>query len=90
MSCHAATGGPTLDGGDAIRSAFGRIYAPNITPDNANDIGDWSEEDFYKVMHEGVAKNGEYLYPAFPYHWFTVEATREGLAVRTAFCIQIE
>ncbi|HET8555136.1 MAG TPA: cytochrome c [Rhodanobacteraceae bacterium] len=70
-SCHTAKGGKPWAGGRAIPTPFGVIYSTNITPDPATGIGDWSFEDFYQSMHEGVARDGRHLYPAFPYPWFT-------------------
>ena len=70
-ACHTAEGGQPFAGGQGLQSPFGPIYAPNITPDKATGIGDWSDDDFYRAMHEGIAKDGTYLYPAFPYPWFT-------------------
>ncbi|HET7662723.1 MAG TPA: cytochrome c [Rhodanobacteraceae bacterium] len=70
-SCHTARGGTPWAGGRAIPTPFGVIYSTNITPDPATGIGDWSFEDFYRSMHDGVARDGHHLYPAFPYPWFT-------------------
>ncbi|HET6587922.1 MAG TPA: cytochrome c [Oleiagrimonas sp.] len=71
QSCHTARGGIPWAGGRAVPTPFGVIYSTNITPDPATGIGDWSFEDFYRSMHEGVARGGRHLYPAFPYPWFT-------------------
>ena len=83
-ACHTAVGGRPFAGGDAIDSPFGAIYAPNITPDKATGIGAWSDEDFYRAMHDGVGKNGQYLYPAFPYQWFS-RVTREDVMAIKAY-----
>jgi mono/diheme cytochrome c family protein len=63
--------GPFLAGGAAIATDFGVFYAPNITPDKKNGIGAWSEADFHRAMREGKGKDGEYLYPVFPYPAFS-------------------
>jgi mono/diheme cytochrome c family protein len=89
VACHTAAGGKPFAGGDAIHSPFGAIYAPNITPDKATGIGDWSEDDFYRAMHEGVGKHGEYLYPAFPYQWFT-KITRDDVKAIKAYLDTVE
>jgi mono/diheme cytochrome c family protein len=81
-ACHAATEGRPFAGGVAIHSPFGAIYAPNITPDKETGIGNWSEDDFYRAMHEGVGRHGEYLYPAFPYQWFTKIARDDVKAIK--------
>jgi len=71
MSCHTAQGGEPFAGGRAVPTPFGTIYSTNITPDGSTGIGSWSEEDFYRAMHEGISRDGHHLYPAFPYPWFT-------------------
>ena len=55
---------------------FGQISTPNLTPDKATGIGDWSDDDFYRALHEGIDRHNEYLYPVFPFPWFT-KVTRE-------------
>src|SRR5690349_21381708 len=70
-ACHTADGGQPYAGGRPIPTPFGTIYSTNITPDKETGIGHWSEADFYKAMHEGVRRDGKYLYPAFPYPWYT-------------------
>jgi mono/diheme cytochrome c family protein len=71
MSCHTAAGGAPFAGGRAVPTPFGTIYSTNITPDRDTGIGAWSEDDFYRAMHEGISRDGHHLYPAFPYPWFT-------------------
>ncbi len=50
---------------------FGTIYTTNITPDIETGIGSWSYEAFERAMRYGVDREGNYLYPAFPYTAFT-------------------
>jgi len=71
QSCHTAPGGQPFAGARAIRTPFGIIYSANITPDSKTGIGNWSEADFYRAMHKGIAHGGKNLYPAFPYTYFT-------------------
>lgn len=70
-TCHTAPGGQPFGGGYAMKSAFGTIYSTNISPDRATGIGSWSSTAFRRAMHEGVARNGSHLFPAFPYDHFT-------------------
>ncbi len=70
-ACHTADGGKPYAGGRPVPTPFGTIYSTNITPDQETGIGSWSGDDFWKAMHEGIAKNGKNLYPAFPYPWYT-------------------
>jgi mono/diheme cytochrome c family protein len=70
-ACHTEDRGEPFAGGRPIPTPFGTIYSPNITPDEATGIGKWSNEDFWKAMHDGIDREGEHLYPAFPYPWYT-------------------
>ncbi|MBV8281959.1 MAG: c-type cytochrome, partial [Candidatus Eremiobacteraeota bacterium] len=69
--CHTRQGGPSLAGGLGLRTPFGTIYSTNITPDPETGIGRWSLAAFTRAMHEGVARDGSHLFPAFPYDHFT-------------------
>ncbi len=71
ISCHTHKGGEEFAGGLAFHTPFGVIHSTNITPDPETGIGTWSEGDFVKAMHDGVAPGGRYLFPAFPYTAFT-------------------
>jgi mono/diheme cytochrome c family protein len=71
VACHTAPGGTPFAGGLALQTPFGAIMTPNITPDNATGIGSWSADDFARAMHEGRRPSGSYLYPAFPYPFYT-------------------
>jgi len=69
-TCHTAPGGQRYAGGYAMPTPFGTIYSTNITPDPETGIGRWSEAAFARAMHEGVARDGSHLFPAFPYDHF--------------------
>jgi len=69
--CHTSMGGKRFAGGYAMKTPFGVIYSTNITPDSKTGIGAWSEAAFARAMHEGVARDGSHLFPAFPYDHFT-------------------
>src|SRR6516165_12018789 len=69
-SCHAVPNQPDrlkLGGGLAIPSPFGTFYAPNISPDRADGIGAWTENDFVNAVKHGISPEGEHYFPAFPY-----------------------
>ena len=76
MACHTARGGQPYAGGRAIPTPFGTLYAPNITADKETGLGSWSAKDFWRALHHGKAKDGSFLYPAFPYPNYT-KVTRE-------------
>nr|WP_294917455.1 cytochrome c [uncultured Neokomagataea sp.] len=54
-------------GGYGISSPLGSIYSTNITPSKKYGIGSYTEEQFKRVLREGVRADGAYLYPAMPY-----------------------
>src|SRR5664279_5312581 len=69
-SCHAVPGQPDrtrLGGGLAIPSPFGTFYAPNISPDPADGVGQWTEAEFVNAMTRGISPAGVHYFPAFPY-----------------------
>ena len=69
-SCHAVPDQQDqtlLGGGSALKSSFGIFYAPNISPDRNDGIGNWSEADFVTAMAKGTSPDGRHYYPAFPY-----------------------
>ncbi|MFZ6689586.1 c-type cytochrome [Undibacterium sp. SXout11W] len=70
--CHTARGGALYAGGKLIPSEFGNFISPNITPDVQTGIGGWTEDDFWRALHFGKARDGSLLYPAFPYPNYTL------------------
>ncbi|MBB5537326.1 c-type cytochrome [Rhizobium giardinii] len=71
-SCHAApkTEGDArlvLSGGLPLKSPFGTFHVPNISPDESAGIGSWTLAEFGTAMTRGAGRNGEHLYPSFPY-----------------------
>jgi mono/diheme cytochrome c family protein len=70
-ACHTARGGQAFAGGKAIHTPFGAVYTSNITPDVATGIGSWSQDAFYRALHEGRSADGHLLTPAFPYPNYT-------------------
>jgi mono/diheme cytochrome c family protein len=81
MSCHVRAGGEPLAGGLGLKTPFGIIYSPNITSDKGTGIGNWTSEQFYRAMREGINAKGENLYPAFPYPWFRLISREDDDAI---------
>ena len=81
-ACHTADRGRPFAGGLAFKTPFGTLYSPNITADKETGIGAWSDADFLKAVHEGVARDGERLYPAFPYAAYTYLTDDDALAIK--------
>jgi len=76
VACHTRPGGREFAGGRAMPTPFGNIYVPNITPDEETGIGQYTADEFYRMMHTGVARDGKLLYPAMPFASYT-KVTRE-------------
>jgi mono/diheme cytochrome c family protein len=72
VSCHTRAGGQPFNGGRGLNTPFGVIYSPDITGDTATGIGDWTDDQFFRTLHQGVEADGDNLYPAFPYPHFTI------------------
>ncbi len=81
MSCHLRDGGEPLAGGLGLKTPFGVIYSPNITSDKETGIGNWTDEQFYRAMHDGTDDEGKNLYPAFPYPWFRLVSREDTDAI---------
>ena len=77
IGCHTTAGGKSFAGGFALKTPFGVIYTPNLTPDKETGLGSWSLADFTKAMHEGISPQGQYYYPAFPYIFFNKITTED-------------
>jgi mono/diheme cytochrome c family protein len=69
-------------GGVPFKLPFGTIYSTNITADRETGIGNWSDDDFVRALHRGIAPGGRYLYPAFPYTSFTAISRDDALAIK--------
>ena len=66
-------------GGRPLETPFGIISSTNITPDVETGIGAWSYPAFERAMREGIHRDGQHLYPAFPVHAFR-QSKRRGPA----------
>jgi mono/diheme cytochrome c family protein len=81
-SCHTADPAKPFAGGKRIGTPFGGVYSANLTPDRDTGLGAWSDDDFFRAMHFGVAPDGSRYYPAFPYPHFTKLIRPDVLAIR--------
>lgn len=73
IACHTneAGGGELLAGGPPLKTPFGTFYAPNVTSDRVEGLGDWSLNDFATALRHGTSPEGEPYYPAFPYTFYS-------------------
>jgi mono/diheme cytochrome c family protein len=81
ISCHLSVDGKSLAGGIGLNTPFGVVYSENISADPHTGIGNWTPDQFYHAMHDGIGILGERLYPAFPYPWFTHVAREDDDAI---------
>jgi len=80
-ACHTERGGTPFAGGHEVPTPFGNIPAPNITPDDDTGLGQWTFTDFWRALHEGKGRHGEFLYPAFSYTSYTKVTRDDALAL---------
>lgn len=80
--CHTGPGMQPYSGGRYVSTPFGKIASPNITPDKATGIGNWTDAQFYDALHQGIGRSGEYLYPVMPFPWYTKVTHDDALAIR--------
>ena len=71
IACHTVPGGKIFSGNRPMPTPFGTLYAPNITPDRQTGIGNWTADEFFKMMRTGRSRNGDLLYPAMPFASYT-------------------
>jgi mono/diheme cytochrome c family protein len=81
-ACHTVKGDTPFAGGRPFKLPFGTLYTPNITPDRATGIGGWTDAQFLRAVHKGVAADGTRLYPAFPYASYTQLTDADVLAIK--------
>nr|WP_321982993.1 c-type cytochrome [uncultured Lichenicoccus sp.] len=82
QACHSAAGGGAFAGGRAFTLPMGELYSPNITPDRQTGIGNYTDDEFVRVLHSGVAPGGRHLYPAMPYNSYTLMTREDALAIK--------
>jgi mono/diheme cytochrome c family protein len=83
IACHTVPeSGKPFAGGVAFKLPVGTIYSSNITADPASGIGSWSDEEFVRAVRDGIRKDGQHLYPAFPYTSYTQLSRDDVLAIK--------
>jgi mono/diheme cytochrome c family protein len=82
-ACHTdpATGVPYA-GGRPVPTPFGKMIAPNITPDNDTGVGHWTDAQFDAAVREGIRPDGSRLYPAMPFPYFRKMTREDVVAIR--------
>jgi len=82
FSCHTQPGSPALAGGRQVQTPYGTIASPNITPDQETGIGKWSDQDFYRLMHDGIDRHRDDIYPVMPFDHYTKVTPEDVKAIK--------
>lgn len=84
--CHtdAKHGGRPYAGARSLETPLGTIVTPNITPDRATGIGNWTPGDFAAAMRWGIAPDASHFRTAFPFPFYN-RLTERDLADLKAF-----
>ncbi|MCB5363870.1 cytochrome c [Pusillimonas sp. CC-YST705] len=77
FGCHSKTEGPKAAGGVPIATPFGTLHSTNITPDPTYGIGQYTREDFHRVLRDGIAPGNRNLYPGMPFVFTHVTRTED-------------
>ncbi len=82
MPCHSGPGQPAFSGGLPLNTPFGLMVSPNITPDKGTGIGLWTDDQFYRVIHDGVAPGGKFIYPTMSFTSYTKMTRQDVLDIK--------
>jgi len=82
VACHTAPGGQPFAGGRKFVLPMGVLYSPNITPDPKTGIGGYGDDDWVRMLHDGIARDGTHLYPAMPYAAYAKMSRADALAIK--------
>lgn len=82
IACHTKPGGQSFAGGLGMKTPFGTIYSPNITPDKETGIGKWTQKQFIHAMRDGVSPDDSNYFPLFPYVFFNKMTTQDLLDIK--------
>ena len=59
----------------------GIVFAANLTPDMANGLGEWSDEEIIKAIRTGNRPDGRQLAPIMPWMDFSVLTDEDAAAI---------
>lgn len=60
---------------------LGYFYPPNLTPDPATGLGQWSEDDIVRAIRTGERPDGRILAPIMPYHFFAALSDEDAYSI---------
>ncbi|WP_441236835.1 c-type cytochrome [Bradyrhizobium sp. 930_D9_N1_4] len=75
LECHTPEGPSAVHdfaaasgkGGRTFRGPWGQSVSPNITPDLASGLGQWSDDEIKRAITQGIARDGRKLKPPMAY-----------------------
>lgn len=83
VACHTdPDSNDQFAGGRPIETPFGKVVAPNITPDLETGIGSWTDAQFDTAVRLGRGPDGARLYPAMPFPYYTHMTAQDVRAIR--------
>jgi mono/diheme cytochrome c family protein len=88
LPCHSVEGQPAFSGGLAVGSPVGAVFSPNITPSKKYGIGNYTDQQFWNVLHNGIAPGSsllifpKYLYPSMPYDAYSKLSYSDVMAIK--------
>ena len=82
QACHSTEGGQPFAGGRPFVLPFGTMYSTNITPDKKTGIGEYTDAEFIRALHQGIGRDGTRFYPAMPYASYTYMTDDDALAIK--------
>ncbi|MDN5843293.1 MAG: cytochrome c [Alcaligenaceae bacterium] len=90
IACHTVAGGKPFAGGLHTPTPVGDIISTNITPSKTSGIGNYTLEQFTRVMREGIRADGKHLYPAMPYTAYAKTSDEDMRALYAYFMHGVE
>jgi mono/diheme cytochrome c family protein len=88
MPCHSGPNHAPYSGGLVLKTPFGGLASPNITPDKQTGIGNWTDKQFWNAIHYGTMPGRSYLvfpnyiYPAMPFTSYTKLSYQDVMAMK--------
>lgn len=71
VACHTSDKDKPYAGGVAFNTPFGKLYSTNITQDQTDGIGRFTDTEIVGAIRNGISREGRRLYPAMPYTSYT-------------------
>jgi len=65
-------------------AGLGVFHGPNLTPDKATGLGDWTDAQVVAAIQKGARPDGRLLAPIMPYHAFAA-LTKQDVEAIVAF-----